>query len=612
MRRAARPLLLAAGLAAASAAAQTPDAGGVGDVPGGPARIHGRIVREARPGDVGGIEVVLYALPTGAEPGIRRVVTGADGRFAFDGVANDPGTPYLLGARVGDVPFPGERVRFDAGQLDREVTIRVSEPATDPGAIGAKQATLRLDWSGGQLLATETHVLRNASDRVFFVPRADRGRLGPGFRTGLPAAAAGLTGPLGIVPEGLVERSGEVVFFGPVYPGEQPLTFSYSVPSAGSEVTLRKRFPAGAPEVTVLAAEQGPTVAAQGLSEGESVTVEGRRYRTLGPGTVAPGAELAVTVTLPPTQDDPGALSVTEVRTFLEYDAAAISVRQSHGLQVAGDRMLVAPSGEPLYRIALDPNARDVRFATQPPGIALAAEESGGALVVSGPIPAGPVEIDLVYQVPVTSQTSRVDLQSSRAVPLLSIYIADTGLAIGSDRLHRRRPIRSEDRTYLHLEAFEVEPAETVSLELESLSRSAGAGGTISLAAALAGAAVLGGFLLTPLRRSPGTQTAPQAPEGFVTREREALYAAMRDLEEDFETGKLSPTDHTLLRDELRVRAATLLEAERDAAKTPPAVAATAPGCSHCGAAARPDDRFCAQCGAPLGAGSPPAAGAQA
>lgn len=603
MRRSALRLAIAI-VVASSAGAQTPDAAGAGDVPSGPARIDGRIVRDARPDEVGSIEVVLYALPAGAAPGIRRTVTQADGRFSFDGVANDPDVPYLIGARVGEVPFPGERVRFDEGQRERTVEIRVSEPTTDASAIDAAKVTLRLDWAGGVLLVTETHVLRNASDRVFFVPRADRERRAPALRTGLPAGAADLTGPFGIVPEGLVLRTGEVAFFGPVYPGEQPLSFSYALAVGGAEITLRKGFPSGGAEVTVLAADHGPAVTAAGLQEGEPTSVDGRRYRRYGPSPVAAGGDLALTLAIPPAQHDPSALDVAEVTTFLEHDAAAVSVRQNHRLRVAGDRMLVGAPDQPLYRIALDAEARDVRFATQPPGIALAADESGGALVVTGPLPAGSVEIDLLYHVPVTSQAPRIALQSSRAVPLLSVYVADTGLAIGSDRLHRRRPVRTEDRTYLHLEAFEVEPDEAVTVELESLSRASGPGPTASLAAALAGTAIVGGFLLSPLRRAGAAQEAHDAPDGYAASEREALHAAMRDLEEDFETGKLSPPDYALLRDDLRTRAAMLLRAERDEVET---AAPAVRGCVRCGAAPRPTDRFCSQCGATLAA--PPAGG---
>jgi len=87
--------------------------------------------------------------------------------------------------------------------------------------------------------------------------------------------------------------------------------------------------------------------------------------------------------------------------------------------------------------------------------------------------------------------------------------------------------------------------------------------------------------------------------EGSLSRE--ALYASIRDLEDDFETGKLSAEDHAALRDELRARAVALAQREREQARVAPA-AAPAPVCARCGSGLRTGDRFCAQCGAPVAA----------
>ena len=60
-------------------------------------------------------------------------------------------------------------------------------------------------------------------------------------------------------------------------------------------------------------------------------------------------------------------------------------------------------------------------------------------------------------------------------VPLLSVYLADTGnLRVESERLHPRRPARTPDRTYIHLEAFELTPGEEVKLAVVTLPPRAG------------------------------------------------------------------------------------------------------------------------------------------
>jgi hypothetical protein len=90
--------------------------------------------------------------------------------------------------------------------------------------------------------------------------------------------------------------------------------------------------------------------------------------------------------------------------------------------------------------------------------------------------------------------------------------------------------------------------------------------------------------------------------------ERASVYAAILDLEDDFETGKISAEDHAVMLAELRARAAELLHRER--AAPPPAAATAAAACPGCGTTAERKARFCSQCGAslagPTTAGDPP------
>jgi hypothetical protein len=137
-------------------------------------------------------------------------------------------------------------------------------------------------------------------------------------------------------------------------------------------------------------------------------------------------------------------------------------------------------------------------------------------------------------------------------------------------------------------------------------------------------------FVAAPLRvprRSTVTDEASETEE-VALHERDAVYAALRDLDHDHETAKISDEDYQAMRGELRARAAALMktqrasgaaggarseakpsEVHRDSAAAgarsePKAIEAdqdaTAPAifCTACGAGARPNDRFCAQCGA--------------
>ena len=126
----------------------------------------------------------------------------------------------------------------------------------------------------------------------------------------------------------------------------------------------------------------------------------------------------------------------------------------------------------------------------------------------------------------------------------------------------------------------------------------------VTLAAALA-------FLIAPLRSRDAEPALLSRRALHAAGERESVLAALRDLEEDFATGKLDSEDHAQMRNELRARAVSLLAAERDApapapAAAPPAVAI----CPGCAAATAPGARFCSSCGVRLGPSERGAGGA--
>jgi hypothetical protein len=516
-----------------------------------------------------------------------------------------------VGARFAEVPFPGSRIAFHPGETERETEVRIADPTTDLSKVSVAESKLRLDRNAAGLTVGETHELQNTGKRVFFVPAAARSKARPAFTADLLSGARDLTHPLGMKPEGLVERPDGLAFFGPIYPGAQELSFSYEVPLDASGVrTLEKRFPSAAERVVVLSSEAVGPLHASGFVATESVKDDDKSYRALEEKRVPAGATVRLALDLPKMREDPGALSVSEVRLVLDVDAAAATVQEEHALRVSDGPPLLGSSTQPLLWIPLPAGAQDVRFATESSAIGLVADARGG-LDVLGPLPAGESSLHIQYRIPVQGGAAALDRSFGAAFPLLSVYVADSGIAADSERLHRRRPVRTDDRTYLHLEGFEIAPGETVPLRLAALPPVSGFPPSVEmgLVALLAALAVI--FLARPVLRPRSVALdALRAPPDH--RERDSLYSALRDLEDDFETGKVAEPDYRTLREELRGRALALLQAERDAARSagerahaaPTRGPSIPPPCRACGAVPRPEDRFCGRCGVPL---APPA-----
>jgi hypothetical protein len=226
--------------------------------------------------------------------------------------------------------------------------------------------------------------------------------------------------------------------------------------------------------------------------------------------------------------------------------------------------------------------------------------DASGEIAIRGPFPTGTVEIALRYRLRSNGGSPHFVHAMPLDVPLITVLIADTGLIAESSRLHRRRPMRTSDRNYLHLEGFEIPAGEAVELTLRPIETDTPLPRLAAAGLAVATAALAIGFLSAPLRRSATEAPVMHRVASGAAEERESILDSIHGLDEDFEMGKLAEPDYREMRLALRAEAVNLLRLEREAISEQRSSAAASQRCPQCEADVAPGSRFCSQCGVSL------------
>lgn len=610
------------------------DSGTAPPPPDGDGRIRVRVVNPDAPADVAGLAIALYSLGADGRPGFTDGETDTSGEVAFERLSSDPGIVYLVGARYRDIPF-GERVRFTAGEQEATVEIQVSAPTDRVDGVRVEELRVRIDWLGDRLLVREIVRLVNPGSRVIQLATGATAGASARAIVSRPLAAQAREFDLGgrSLGDGLALVDGVVRYVGPLYPGDQGIEYQYSLPIEPGEQRVRLPVELGqaSGRIVAVAGTAGMTISGPGLVASSAVQSDsGKALEAWARSGLRAGESTWLEVALPQARVDPSLVSIPRADVWLDLDDTRLTATADLQLEVAPGSPVAGTRERPLLSVLLPAGATLTGVAPDTEALGLIPRDHGGFDVV-GPIGEGTTQLGYAYRLDAGPEGVALDLRFSRPVSTLNVLVADTGLALDSGRLHRLRPFRSGTRNYLHREAFNVLPDETVDLRLAPL-RARGLPSEASLAlafAAIAGSVV---FLIAPLmRRARGLlpEDAGATERERLHAEREAIYAAIADLDHDFETGKLERADYESQRVDLRARAIELLRAEKagggaaiasDGAEIPDApairpaaeaVPAEAPGavgaapararfCPSCGVATAPEWRFCAACGAAI------------
>ena len=218
-------------------------------------------------------------------------LTDDTGAFRFEDIEYDPSTRYGVSVRYQDAIY-GTDLDMSTGSPP-PVTLTVYEATHDDSIVSAGGVSLLLaaaDSSDQTLAALEIITLVNRSDMAY-VPGTGVMEL---LRFGLPPDATELSLDTRLIGADFIQVDRGFALLASVPPGEHEIMFSYRFPYQGETFTLDKSYRYGAESLRILAPKEVVSISVEGLGEPESVMIGDRQYRVLEAEGLSRGESLSL------------------------------------------------------------------------------------------------------------------------------------------------------------------------------------------------------------------------------------------------------------------------------------------------------------------------------
>ena len=259
--------------------------------------ITGRVINGTPGGtDVGNQKVSLHVINAVGEVDVTHSLTRSGGRFRFEDVEVDGGSSYTLTAEYQGVLYS---VGLYPNNLEEPAQLMVytTTSTLEEVRVGADVMLIRgADGDERLISAFEVVTVVNEGDRTF-VPDLTQPVQMRFLRFSVPAGIGGLRVSSDLPGGEVIDVPTGFALIAPVTPGSHQVTFSYTIPYAGSELQFTRSFPMGVEAFRLLLERESGVLRDPGFLDAlPPAGAEGDTHSAWGAGPLSPGAKLTVAI----------------------------------------------------------------------------------------------------------------------------------------------------------------------------------------------------------------------------------------------------------------------------------------------------------------------------
>jgi len=222
-----------------------------------------------------GLPVTLSAFAGPEAESSFETTTDEEGRFRFEGLETE-GYAYQFEVEYAGVQYGSEVMAFPEGENLISVPFTVFEATTSDENLSVQRAHVIFDFEPGTIRVQEVQIFFNAGNATYVGPMGEEGEATVHFA--LPEGATAVQLVEGLMECCVVETDTGFASTLPIFPGVKQFVFTYELRPQARAYDLTRRVVHPTESLDVLVADVGVEVTADGLTGGESLSLQGGNY----------------------------------------------------------------------------------------------------------------------------------------------------------------------------------------------------------------------------------------------------------------------------------------------------------------------------------------------